>query len=377
MEGSSVAAGSLVDLATLEILPYGIVILDDTGTVLYYNAREEQIARRDRLDVLGRNFFHEVAPCTEVAEFYGRFVEAMSSGESPVEFSFRFPFTPHSRDVEIAFKPFAAGGRRLCLVSVRDVAETDFVRDRINSWGRFASIGEVASGVGHNLNNTLMAIRTWASVLKREISGSSRGARALDEIMRATADAESIVRRLNSTPSEIWPDVQVIDLSVIARDAISQVRGRIEAKTATGVLINVRTAFESALPPIYGVASELREVLVNLLSNAVDALYDSGDVVISTGTAESFVYVEVADTGKGMTDDIQSKLFRPFFTTKGSSGTGLGLTTSYAIVRKHGGLLRVRSAPGAGSTFTVLLPLRNSGSSLDPSHPTTGGRTSL
>lgn len=359
MQGSSVAAGSLLDLAALEILPYGIIILDEAGTVLYYNTREEQIARRDRLDVLGRNFFREIAPCTEVAEFHGRFAEVMSGDDSPVEFAFRFPFTPHSRDVEITFKPFVAGGRRLCLVSVRDMDETEFVRDQIRAWGRFASIGEVASGVGHNLNNTLMAIRTWASVLKREISDTSRGARALDEIMRATADAEAIVRRLNASAPDSWPDVQAVDLNTITRDSLAQVRGRIDVKVGMGVKVTVRAALAPELPTIYGVASELREVIVNLLSNAVDALIEQGEIVVSTGMAESLVYVEVTDTGEGMTADVQHKLFRPFFTTKGRNGTGLGLTTSYAIVRKHGGLLRVRSIPGSGSTFTVLLPPRN------------------
>ncbi len=110
------------------------------------------------------------------------------------------------------------------------------------------------------------------------------------------------------------------------------------------------------IPPVRVSASELREVFVNLLRNAVDATEGQGRITVRSRPERDSNIVEVIDTGGGMSGDELGKLFRPLFTTKGKGGTGLGLATCYAIVRRHGGHIEVSSAEGVGTTFTVGLP---------------------
>ena len=118
-----------MDFATLDLLPYGIIVVDEEGRILYYNAREEEIANRRREDVKGKNFFTQVAPCTQVQEFYGRFKETMHRVGLVADFHFHFPFPERPREVEITLTSFQKDGSNLCLISVSDVTEKDVLRE--------------------------------------------------------------------------------------------------------------------------------------------------------------------------------------------------------------------------------------------------------
>jgi signal transduction histidine kinase len=108
---------------------------------------------------------------------------------------------------------------------------------------------------------------------------------------------------------------------------------------------------------VLATASELREVFVNLLRNAVDAIVGAGQITARTRAEDGHNVVEISDTGTGMSPEVQEKLFRPLFTTKGNRGTGLGLATCYAILRRHGGDIEVESTPNEGTNFIVRLPV--------------------
>jgi signal transduction histidine kinase len=110
------------------------------------------------------------------------------------------------------------------------------------------------------------------------------------------------------------------------------------------------------ISPVYGRSSELREVLVNLILNAVGAMPKGGRLTLCTRQGEGSVHVEVSDTGTGMTDEVRRRIFDPFFTTKGAKGTGLGLSVSYMLIKSHHGDIEVRSEPGRGTTFSIKLP---------------------
>jgi signal transduction histidine kinase len=110
------------------------------------------------------------------------------------------------------------------------------------------------------------------------------------------------------------------------------------------------------ISPVHGRSSELREVLVNLILNAVDAMPEGGRLTLRTRQGEGIICVEVSDTGTGMTEEVQRRIFDPFFTTKGAKGTGLGLSMSYMLVKSHNGDIEVRSKPGSGTTFSIKLP---------------------
>lgn len=349
-----------IDFATLELLPYGIIVLDGSGTVLHYNSREEQIAGRSRNDVLGRNFFTEVAPCTQVQEFHGRFIEAMRTEGSTAEFKFHFPFPGRPREVEIALTPFRYHEELLCLVSVRDVSEEEHIRNVIVSAERLGDIGEVASGVAHNFNNLLMAIGSWVAVLQRQIPADSPSQRGLGQIGAAVDDGTEMVRRITdmSRESERERVPALVDLNEVVSDAMEQAAPRIDRRLSKGNRIEVQQDLK-ARSQVQGFAGELREVVLNLLNNAVDAIDAGGLVTVRTYDEQSMVVLEVIDNGAGMTPETQRKLFRPLFTTKGKQGTGLGLSTSFGVIRRHRGEFRVQSEPGRGSTFAVALPRAN------------------
>jgi signal transduction histidine kinase len=114
------------------------------------------------------------------------------------------------------------------------------------------------------------------------------------------------------------------------------------------------------MPSIRGSASELKEVFVNIILNALDAMPQGGRLRIATETKGAFATVSLTDNGIGMANEVQGHIFEPFFTTKGASGTGLGLAVSYSIIERHGGRIEARSSPGRGTTFVISLPAARS-----------------
>lgn len=358
---SEIVETQRIDFATLELLPYGVIVLDRGGTVLFYNQREQEIAGRKATSVLGRNFFTEVAPCTSVGTFYDRFRETVLEEGRTAEFKFHFPFPDNPRDVEIALTAFQYHEELLCLVSVRDVTEEEQIRDHILTSQRFADVGEIASTVAHNFNNTLMAVSMWASVIRRQLPADHPAQKAALQITRTVEDATAMTKRiqdsLRDTPNDSSA-AQLVDLREVILLAIDQVRGRIEAKCAAmNAELKIESLIAEDIQPVRGFAGELTEVFLNLLANGVDAMECAGTISIRAFNERDRVNVEVTDTGGGMSIETRKKLFRPLFSTKGAKGTGLGLSSSYAALRRHGGDIQVESELGQGSTFRVVLPL--------------------
>lgn len=352
-----------MDFATLDLLPYGIIVVDEEGRILYYNAREEEIARRRREDVLGKNFFTEVAPCTQVQEFYGQFKETMHSVGLVASFNFIFPFPQKAREVEITLTSFQKRNSNLCLISVSDVTEKNALREHLVSGARLREVGEVAAGVAHNFNNILTVIRGNAELLLAWLADDARLRRRVEKIIQASDDGAEIVKRIRESArhhTEALVEMTAVRLNGLVKDSIAFTEDYAKAsQDERGARVRFKTELASDLPQVRASASEMREVFVNLLRNAVDAIEGEGHVIIRTRAEEGdrWGVVEVSDTGVGMSREVQEKLFRPLFTTKGERGTGLGLATCYAILRRHGGDIKVKSAPGQGTTFVVRLPV--------------------
>jgi photoactive yellow protein len=350
-----------IDFATLDLLPYGIIVVDEEGIILYYNAREEEIANRQREDVLGKNFFSEVAPCTQVQEFYGRFKETMHRAGLVAEFHFNFPFPGRPREVEITLTSFQKEGSNLCLISVSDVTEKDVLREHLKRGARLREVGEVAAGVAHNFNNLLTVIRGNAELLLLHLKDDAFARGRAEKILKASEDGEQMIARIRESARH-YPEtpaaLTTLRLNELVKDSIAFTEDYAKAsQDERGARVHFKTELADNLPPVFATASELREVLVNLLRNAVDAIEGAGQITARTRAADGRNVIEVSDTGTGMSAEVQEKLFRPLFTTKGERGTGLGLATCYAILRRHGGDIAVKSAPGEGTTFTITLPV--------------------
>jgi CheY-like chemotaxis protein len=224
------------------------------------------------------------------------------------------------------------------------------------------------SGVAHDFNNALAAILGRAQLLRRSAHDLDL-AHGLDIILTSAEDAASTVRRIRSfarqLPGEGHEEVEVLEL---LRDAVEITRTRWENDArARGLEYEVTVEGEAALHA-RGNASELREVFVNLVVNAIDAMPSGGRLSISCCRRGERLRLLFSDNGTGMAEEVRARIFEPFFTTKGVHGTGLGLFVSYGIIERHGGHIFASSLRGRGTTFTIDLP------SLEPTPQETTGR---
>src|SRR3989338_9894981 len=219
------------------------------------------------------------------------------------------------------------------------------------------ALGELASGASHHLNN-LMAVVVGRVRLLLSSPESAPLRRPLEVIERAAMDATEVVRRVSRfarmQPLEDW---QPLDLRQLASEVLELTRARWQ-DAARSQGIRIEAVLEgSDLQPIMGNPAALREVLMNLVLNAVEALPNGGNIAVRTFSEGGWVGLAVSDTGVGMSPQVRERALEPFFTTKGPRSTGLGLSESYGILQRHGGKLTVESAEGQGTTVTVHLPV--------------------
>lgn len=241
---------------------------------------------------------------------------------------------------------------------LHDITDVHVATEKAAQAEKLRALGQLAGGVAHNFNNLLAAILGHTQLLKRALASDPATAR-LEIIERAATDGAAIVRRINSfSLQQIDEGWEPVDLNQLVRDSLEITRTRWEDDArALGITYTVDFR-PTALAQVGGRASELREVFVNIILNALDAMEPNGGrLLINTGSSPGGAFARFSDEGLGMGEEIRQRIFEPFFTTKGVSGTGLGLSASYAIIERHGGRLEVESEPGQGASFTAWFPL--------------------
>ncbi len=248
----------------------------------------------------------------------------------------------------------------------RALDELKRTQEQLVRMEKLRALGEMASGVAHDFNNVLAVILGRVQLLQRKLEDPTFR-RWLSIVEQAALDGAQTVRQIQEfTRVRRDQPTQTVDLSQAVRDAVEMTRTRWRDESQSRG-IEIRLALDlGVVPPVDGQPSELREVLTNLVLNAVDALPHGGDIRIATRLREEQVEMSVSDTGVGMSDSVRRRIFEPFFSTKGPSGTGLGLAMVYGVVSRHGGEILVDSTEGVGSTFTVRLPVGRAPSTLGP-----------
>ena len=227
---------------------------------------------------------------------------------------------------------------------------------------RLRALGQMASGIAHDFNNTLTPILGFSEILltNDEILRDPIESRRLLEMLNTSAhDAASVVSRLREfyRPLDADKVLPAVNLTRIAQQAISltEPKWRTQAQ-ANGINIEVITSFR-ADAIVAGEEAALREVLTNLIFNAVDAMPNGGRIIVEVSVEAGQSILRLRDTGVGMTEEVKQRCLEPFFSTKGERGTGLGLSMVYGIIERHRGRLDLESAPGQGTTFTISLPI--------------------
>jgi two-component system, NtrC family, sensor kinase len=237
---------------------------------------------------------------------------------------------------------------------------------------KLASVGLLASGIAHELNNPLTGVLTFTSLLRQKMPDGSVDAEDLDLVIRETKRCASIIRRLLDFAREKVPTEGEVDVNAVIGEVVKFV-----FNPATQQKIDVQTRLAADLPRIWGDADMIKQVVLNIVVNATQAIEGEGRVVIDSRRvpapegSPALIEVSVSDTGCGIPEANMKRIFEPFFTSKEvGKGTGLGLSVSYGIVKAHGGTIKVDSVVGEGTTFRVQLPV------VAPAKPTAEPRSS-
>jgi PAS domain S-box-containing protein len=247
------------------------------------------------------------------------------------------------------------------------LGELKATQNQIIQQERLRALGQMASGIAHDFNNSLMPVMGFAELLLSSpgiLDDKKKTTSYLETIRTAAKDASSIVGRLREfyRSNENSDVFKPVNLSQLAKQSVSLTQPKWKGQAnAKGIEIRVREELND-VSMISGDESALREVLTNLIFNAVDAMPKGGTITLRTHSENGRVVLEVSDSGTGMTEDVRQRCLEPFFTTKGDGGTGLGLAMVFGIVQRHEGTINLQSHLGAGTTFILSFPIGSEGS---------------
>ncbi len=239
-------------------------------------------------------------------------------------------------------------------LQVRDIQERHRMQEQMAQTDRLASIGQLSSGVAHEINNPLGVILGYTQLMLRSEPSGSERCNDLKTVEKHVRHCKSIVEDLLNFARRSEPKKVQADIHRTIEDVLGFIRQNIGSSR-----IDFQTDFDRRIPPVVLDEKKIKQVLINLLMNARHAVGTQGTIRVSTAwrPSDRQLEIQMADDGCGIEEKHLKHIFDPFFTTKPTGeGTGLGLSVSYGIIKKHGGEIRVQSKPGEGSTFTVVLP---------------------
>jgi signal transduction histidine kinase len=283
----------------------------------------------------------------------------------------------HTRRRELSFRFRRGGAERVIAVTyvfvppltamvhsedITALRQAEQQREAMAQSEKLRALGQMASGIAHDLNQSLMLVASYSDLARQAVLEDPPNLVELEDLLTTTTQAAldggvTVKRLLLFTRTAPKQDMQPVELSKVVRDAaqLTAPRWRDAAQVeGRPISFSVEADGEAI---IRGSAAQLRELMTNLIFNAVDALPDGGTIRLRVVAEDGQGIIEVTDSGVGMSPEVQERVFEPFFTTKGEGGTGLGLAMVFGIVEQHGGSVNVRSAPGEGTTFRLTFPL--------------------
>jgi len=217
---------------------------------------------------------------------------------------------------------------------------------------KLAGVGKLAAGVAHEINNPLTCVLTNSSLILSDLPPDDPRREDLQTIVDETLRCRKIVKGLLDFARQTKPQKQTISLNKVAEDILSLVKNQASFQN-----ISISAELDNGVPPVLADADQMRQVVLNIILNAADAMQQGGTLRVRSclETGSNRVMLKISDTGPGIPAEIQNRLFEPFFTTK-KTGTGLGLAIAYGIMERHKGELKLESSPGHGTTISVILP---------------------
>lgn len=268
------------------------------------------------------------------------------------------------REVAVSSTPVAARNRRVNFLLINDITDRRMLERQLRQSQKMEAVGRLTGGIAHDLNNVLTVVMADADLLAAELKDTDEEVREdLDDLRAAARRGASMIRKLLSFSRSASLKTVTVELGDAVEELVPSIRRLLPEP---GELVIRRMA--AGIVKVDPVA--LEQILVNLVTNARDALRPGGKVTVETGLGSldpaqqypwvrpgSYVYLRVTDDGVGMDDQIQARMFEPFFTTKSANeGNGLGMAMVYGLVKQHEGFVLVKSRPGSGTTVSIYLP---------------------
>ena len=356
--------------ALLDAAVDAIIVIDHRGRIETFNSAAEVIFGFSAEEVLGKNV-SLLMPEPYRSEHDGYIGNYLESGNAKIiglgrevqgkrQNGLTFPIGLSVGEIPTGDQPKFVGIIRDITDRKRIEEETHQIRERLSQFGRLSTLGEMAAGLAHELNQPLTAIATYTQACQRLIeSGRSDDGEILATLKKCDSQAQragDVIRRLRQFVQKRELGRQEVSCDELIRDLAAL--AEVDART-NGITLTIDVA--AGLPKIMVDAVQIQQVILNLIRNGIDAMLDmdQNDEGISVSVIKSEndkVKIAVTDHGSGITKEAEKKIFQPFFTTK-TSGMGLGLAISRSIIESHGGVLSFTKNPSGGTTFHFTLPV--------------------
>jgi two-component system nitrogen regulation sensor histidine kinase GlnL len=339
----------------------GVITLDQSGTVVFFNEAAEVLTEISSARALREPFerlFKREPWLVELVRktLPPRQERARGEGDLLTRWGRKAPVSVAASPLQNRQAQFQG-----TILLLRDIKHRKELEEDLKRADRLAMTGTLAAGLAHEVRNPLGGIKGAAQLLQRSLTADSPLRQYTDIMIREVERVNQLIEQLLdlSRPARLSP--AALNIHEILDDVLL-----LESQAMGGRQLAVRKIFDPSLPPIRGDRSRLTQVFLNLIKNASQAMESGGLITITTrletdyhireqGTGRNrFIWIEVADEGVGIAEENLPHIFAPFFTTK-NNGTGLGLAICYRIIKEHGGLMRVDSVEGKGSTFKVAL----------------------
>ncbi len=386
----------------LDVAGVMLAVVKPDETISMMNKKGHEILGYDEGELIGRNWFETLLPQRVRGEVRDVFRNLIHGNIAPVEYYENPLLTKDGKERRISFHNAvvmdSTGKIDAILCSGRDITECKQAEEerrklqaQIQRTQKLEGLGILAGGVAHDFNNLLMGVLGNAELALEELPPESPARESIREVQTAGKRAAELCRQILAYSGRGKLIVQSLNLSKLVDEIAHLLQASISKKAV------LKYEFADNLPAVDGDATQLRQVVMNLITNASDAIAaSSGVITVRTGMMEAdraylsgtyvdedlpegvYVYLAGSDTGSGMDKGTLSKLFDPFFSTK-FAGRGLGLAATLGIVRGHHGAIKVYSEPGRGSTFKVLLPCSSKsadGTAEEAEAPPPGGAAS-